>query len=69
VKLFLLFALRAMPFTIGLGAVLVGLCFLVHFVDYGLDFDASPFWVFCGCFATGLPTLLFGIERLTSRPI
>ena len=57
--------LRCLPFTIGIGMVLVAMCFLVEFYDNRLKLDDEEFWTFVFFFVLGMPLTLFGIERLS----
>jgi len=66
-KDYLKFLVIAIPFTIGMIFSLLGLCFLVQFYAWGLDFDdAEPFWFFVLFFFIGFPTMVFGIKTIGS---
>ena len=66
-KLLLQYWLRCLPFTIGIVLVLLALCFLVEFYEHGLD-DYEEFWAFAIFIFSGMPLLLFGIEKLGKQP-
>lgn len=55
---------RALPFTVGVALSLIGLCFLVKFYDYGLDFEYRYVWIFAIFFGVGFPTLVYGMNKL-----
>ena len=60
------FWVRSLPFTIGIGMVLVAMCFLVEFYDNRLQLDDEEFWTFVFFFAIGMPLMLFGIDKLSN---
>jgi hypothetical protein len=66
-KEYVRFLLRAAPFTIGLTLSLVGLCYLVRFYDFGFDFESENIWMFVIFFGFGIPTLIYGINRLSNK--
>lgn len=67
-KNFLTFALRSFPLVIGLILTLVGLSFLIGFAtDISVQkFEENDFTLFVVFMIIGIPTVLFGIERLAS---
>ena len=66
-KDYLQMLLRALPFTLGVALSLVGLCYLVRFYDYGLDFEDEYIWMFAVFFGLGFPTLIYGLNRLSAE--
>ncbi|MEJ2061018.1 MAG: hypothetical protein P8Y64_11130 [Gammaproteobacteria bacterium] len=67
-KAFFLLWWRSLPFTVGMAASLIALCFLVRFYDYGLELDSEYIWLFMLFFLVGFPTLIFGIKKLSHDP-
>ena len=65
-KSLLRYWVRSLPFTIGVAAILIAMCFLVSFYQRGLDFE-EEFWTFVVFSLVGMPLMLFGIEKL-SKP-
>ena len=61
------FWVRCLPFTIGIGFVLIAMCFLVDFYDNRLQFE-EEFWAFVFFFVLGMPLMLFGIDKLSKLP-
>lgn len=58
--------LRSLPLAIGLILTLTALAFLVGFAN-SLSFKESEFTMFVVFSILGIPTLLFGIERLATN--
>lgn len=65
-KDFFYFFLRAIPFTIGLILCLISLTYLVQFTSHSYSAEET-LYMFIGLAAVGIPTILFGISRLSSE--
>lgn len=66
-KNFFQFFIRSIPLTIGLILTLFALGFLVQFVERGAylsNFGNEDIWGFIFFAAVGVPTLLFGVNKL-----
>ena len=65
-KHFFKFVLRSLPLVIGLILTLTALAFLVGFANSPSleNFEESEFTMFVVFSILGIPTLLFGIDRL-----
>ena len=52
------FFIKTLPFTIGVVLVLTALAFLI-------DIESEDFWLFVFFTIIGIPTLLYGIEKMS----
>ncbi len=66
-KLFILHWVRTIPFIFGLFFCLLSLCYLIQFLEYGLDFDDKDFWYFALLLFIGVPILISGIDLLSAE--
>ena len=60
------FIVKALPFTAGVILLLVGMAYLLEFVN-DLRIGEEDFWSFVFFFAIGLPTVLYGINKLSAE--
>ena len=61
------FFLKSFPLTIGVILTLLALSFLVQFVENGAylsDIEDEDIWAFIFFAVVGVPTLLFGVNKL-----
>lgn len=67
-KNFAQFFIKSIPLTIGLILTLFALSFLVQFVERGAhlsDIDNEDIWGFIFFAVAGVPTLLYGVNKLS----
>ena len=60
---------KSLPFTTGIILILTSLSFLAEFTTEGLEFESDEYLIFIFFALIGIPTLLFGINKLSNEEL
>jgi len=61
------FFTKCLVFSTGIIFVLLSLCYLIKFYDFGLDYDDSELILFLFFMTMGIPVLIFGVNLLSDN--